>query len=407
MSRALFVGDRAQLRSRVQVLLDDAGARVELSYAPTGAAAIAALADERWDVVVADRDLPGARGEEVLTHVRDHHPSTIRVIVAGPADHQHTALGPAVAQVQLTEPIEPGAMRDVVVRSCALANVLAHKELQRVVGKPERLPSAPQVFWDLSRAIADATSTTEDIAVVVERDPALSAKVLQLTNSAYFGLSARVASIHQAVTYVGVEVLKALSLTAHIFCTLDDTPVPGLSIAQFQRSSLLGARLARLFVQDVRRSEEAFSSALVRDIGKIVVAMSAPDRFAEVVSTVRNGGHAFHDVERRVLGFSHGEAGAYLLGLWGLPAVFLEVAAWHHEPGAIGIGGNSDVLAAVHVADSLIDTACTGELDLSTDRKLDRDYLARSGHIADLAAWRSLAAEEIHRTAGARSSPRH
>ena len=103
-----------------------------------------------------------------------------------------------------------------------------------------------------------------------------------------------------------------------------------------------------------------------------------PDRFAAVVRAARDSGRPFHEVERELLGVTHAEVGAYLLGVWGLPFTIVEAVAYHHTPGLV-TDGERDVLAAVHVADALIDFACAEESGRPTTDLLDVNFVESIG----------------------------
>jgi HD-like signal output (HDOD) protein len=224
--------------------------------------------------------------------------------------------------------------------------------------------------------------------------------VLQLVNSAYFGLSHRVTSIQQAVLYLGVELLKGLVLTAQVFGLFEQAPVPGFSLDHLQEHSLLTARVARRLARDRDTAEEAFTAAIVHDVGQIVLAQGFPLRFANVIQAVGESGRPRPDVERDEFGVSHGEVGAYLLGVWGLPFSIIEAVAYHHSPGRVTVGAR-DLLAAVHVADCVVDEATEARSGDPAPRGLDVDFLQGIGWTVDLPRWRDLAAD----TCGALNTP--
>jgi len=171
--------------------------------------------------------------------------------------------------------------------------------------------------------------------------------------------------------------------------------VVGFSLDRFQDHSLRCARLAKAFLKDSPRAEDAFTAGLVHDIGKLIIAKNLTRQFHEVVDEVRRSDprQPLHAVERAHIGMSHGELGAYLLGVWGLPAPVVEAAAFHHFPGAVS-QGPCEVLAAVHVADALLDSSCSGEGDLPSDERLDLAFLERAGFAARLPEFRAIAAAE-------------
>jgi HD-like signal output (HDOD) protein len=196
--------------------------------------------------------------------------------------------------------------------------------------------------------------------------------------------------VHQAVSRLGVELLKALALSVHAFGTLKAPPVKGFSLEQLQQHSLLTARVGKCFVPDIKRAGEVFSAALMHDVGKLVLAVGAPELFAEVVNQHVQTRRPYYLLERELLGVTHAEVGAYLLGYWGLPLPLVEAIAFHHTPSMVAEGA-ADTLAAVHVADALVDNPVVND-DPGRDGLLDLAFIERAGLAGKLAEWRAQAA---------------
>jgi len=109
-----------------------------------------------------------------------------------------------------------------------------------------------------------------------------------------------------------------------------------------------------MLLRESRHADEAFTAALLLDIGQAVLALSAPQKFEQMIELARTSGRAWHEVEPEVFGAAHPEVGAYLLGLWGLPLDLIEAVAYHHAPSRVQ-HAHTSVLAAVHVADAVVD----------------------------------------------------
>ncbi len=396
--RILFVDDEPQVLEGLQNLLRKERARWDMVFACGGAEAMACIEEAPFDVVVSDMRMAGLDGAELLQRVKDLHPGTARIVLSGHAEHEAAVRALAVAHRFLSKPCDAATMRVVIERTLQLRSLLSDDAVRKVIGRLDNLPSLPRIYQELMRATADPATSVADVGRIVETDAAMSAKVLQIVNSAWFGLAQKMSSIRSAVVYLGIELLKGLTLVAHVFSTLEKAAVAGFSLDRFQDHSLLCARLAKEFVRDAARAEDAFTAGLVHDLGKIIIARNLTRQFHEVVDEVRRSdpSQALHEVEKARLGLSHAELGAYLLGVWGLPAEVVEAAAFHHVPGAVS-EGPCEVLAAVHVADALIDEACSGEEDLPTDQRLDRDFLARVGLLERLPEFRAITARELAR----------
>jgi HD-like signal output (HDOD) protein len=262
-----------------------------------------------------------------------------------------------------------------------------------VVGQLAVLPSVPKSYLELRDATANAASGAAQLTAIVERDPAMSAKVLQLVNSAYFGIAHRVTSVQQAVVYLGAELLKSLALTASVFSGLDPNVHRALSLEQLQAHSMRVGRLARRFTLDPKKRDDAFTTGLVHDIGKIILALSLPDGFARMANEAAGGGAPYWELEERAFGVTHAEVGAYLLGVWGLPFSLVESVAFHHKPSDVAEGPCDD-LAVLHAADALAHTT-DGPTRGSAEPTFDLEFLARAGALERLPQWRRVAEEEL------------
>jgi len=406
MSRAriLFVDDDRAILDAIRDFLRPDEGLFELTFVDGAEAALAELRRAPHDIVVADLAMPGMDGAELLSRVRNEHPEMARIALCGQAERDSVLRTMPAAQQFLVKPCDAATIRATLDRTHGLGRLLTSGAIRGVAGRMERLPSVPRTYWELTEAAADPAVGVAELAEIVQRDTAMSVKILQLVNSAYFGVPQRVTSIQRAVAYLGVELLKGMALTAHVFAAMESAPVEGFSLEELQRHSVLTAQIARRLLTTPRAAEEAFTAALVHDVGKIVVALGMPERFAELVRESAASQRPFHDVEQERLGATHAEVGAYLLGRWGLPFSLVECVAYHHRPGAVS-GGSCDLLAAVHAADALAGAGCAAPDVHEAEGPLDLEFLERAGHAADLAWWRSVAEQERLRAAQAVETP--
>jgi len=259
--------------------------------------------------------------------------------------------------------------------------------MRALAGQLDKLPSVPQTYLELTQAAGSTKSSAADFAKIIEKDPAMAAKVLQLVNSAYFGLPQRISSVSQAVSYLGVELLKGLALTARIF-SATQAPPKGFSVDRLQEHSLLTARLAKKFVTG-KQSETAFTAGLMHAVGQLVFAQCLPAQLGQVFEQSAASGRSLEEVEREVFGVDHAAAGAFLLGSWGLPFKIVEAVAFHLEPGQVAEDSCLE-LAAVYVA-SRYAKALQARAPLPADVQLDLAFLERAGARDKLAAWRAVA----------------
>jgi len=370
----------------------------DMLFATSGPAALEELAKEPVDVIVSDMRMPGMDGAALLTRVRDLYPQTARIVLSGHAERDAIARVVSVAHQFLSKPADAGAVQTVIERTCQFQALMHDEGIRRVVGTLDRLPSLPEVYWELVRATENPDTGLSDIARIVERDPAMSVKVLQLVNSAYFGLAQKTDSITRAVTYLGIENLKGLLVAVHVFGADEAPHVDGLSPTALRDESLMVATLARQIVKDPTLADAAFTAGVVHDVGQLVLGRYQEKKYGEVLRHARDSRQPLAAVEREQMGVTHGIVGAYLLGVWGLPFLLAETVAFHDSPGAV-TEGNLDLLGAVHLADGLVTAGLAGR-DPLEDGILDRSFLERTGLLPALPKWQAKAAALVSSAGG-------
>lgn len=390
MKRILFVDDEPQVLEGLRDMLRKQRKHWDMVFAQGGPAALIELEKSTFDVVVSDMRMPIIDGAMLLTRVKEQHPSAARIILSGHAERESIVQALPVAHQFLSKPCDAALLRVVVERACELQRLLQDDRIRSVIGKLDKLPSVPHTYWELTQAAARSDVAITDLADIIEQDPAMAVKVLQLVNSAYFGLPQQLSSVRKAVSYLGTDLLKALALTVHAFGTMQVRPMAGFSLEDLQRHSLITARMVKKLVTDPKRASDAFTAALIHDVGKIILAVGVPKLFAQVVRATRETGRPYHALEAEIIGVTHAEVGAYLLGFWGLPLSIVEAVAYHHTPGLVA-EGTVDTLAAVHIADALLGEQTSKNRTPPCESLLDMAFVERSGLQDQLDDWRKIA----------------
>lgn len=394
MKRILFVDDEPKILDGLRDLLRKQRKQWDMVFALGGQEALAKLAEARFDVVVSDMRMPGIDGVTLLKLVKEQYPVTARIILSGHAEREAVVAALPVAHQFLSKPCDADVLRTVVDRACGLQALLHDDNVRTVIGSVDHLPSVPRTYWELTQATAQPDVDLADLAKLIERDAAMTAKILQLVNSSYFGLAQRQTSVQKAVAYLGIDLLKALALTAHVFSPATAPAVKGFSLEGLQDHSMRTARLAERFFTDRARAAEAFTAAVVHDVGKIVLAMSVPGRLEEVIRKSKETGRMYHDLEKELLGVTHAEVGGYLLGLWGLPLTIVETVAYHHHPELVV---PTDILVAVHVANALSYPPGPSP-DPTAGGRLNATFVEGSPFGSKLSEWRTIAEDELRAT---------
>jgi len=336
MKRILFVDDEPRILEGLQRMLRPQRSEWEMAFAPGGEAALAMLEAESFDVIVSDMRMPGVDGAALLEAVRERYPGMLRLILSGYTELEASFRAVPVAHQFLLKPCDPDALRIAIERATSLLEALNSKMLTGLVGSLQDLPSVPRAFAELRNALSDPETSLDRIVKIVEQDVAICAKVLQLVNSAFFGVTREVSDIRTAVSYLGISILQNLVLSLEAFrCFQPKKPIPGFCLEQFHDHSHLAAKIAGAAPGKSKTGGVSVGAALLHDIGKLVIAERAPEHLARAIKGAQQDKRPLYAIEEELIGVSHAEVGAYLLSLWGLPYPLVEAVAHHHHPGRV------------------------------------------------------------------------
>ncbi|MFQ5767778.1 MAG: response regulator, partial [Acidobacteriota bacterium] len=387
----LFVDDEPAilngLRRTFRVLRDE----WDMSFAGSGSEALEQLEICPFDAVVSDMKMPEMDGAELLSRVKEKCPQAVRIVLSGQSDAESILRSVGSAHQYVAKPCEPDRLKAVISRTLSLRGILEDDTLRALVGGLETLPSLPALYGEVVRAMQAPYASLKDVGRVIAKDIGLSAKVLQMVNSAFFGLQRRLSSMEEAVVFLGLQTITSLVISLETFSRFKLEPSARLDADVLWRHSLQTGLLAReiAVVEGLQKNEtdEAYLAGLLHDAGKLILAHNMPERFGAVQTLSRQRGISAAQMERSELGASHGGVGAYLLGLWGLSDAILEAVALHSFPSEAH-GDQFGLLAAVHAA-CAIQQSLTGETGGEVPLEgLDREFLERLGLSGREVVWR-------------------
>jgi putative nucleotidyltransferase with HDIG domain len=395
MKRILFVDDEPKILEALQRMLRPQRNEWEMAFAPGGEAALAMLEAESFDVIVSDMRMPGVDGAALLETVREKYPGMLRVILSGYTELEASFRAVPVAHQFLLKPCDPDALRIAIERATSLLQALNSKMLTGLVGSLQDLPSVPRAFAELRDALSDPETSLERVVKIVEQDVAICAKVLQLVNSAFFGVTREVSDIRTAVSYLGISILQNLVLSLEAFrCFQPNKSIPGFSLEQFHEHSQLAAKIAAAAPGKSKAGGVAVGAALLHDIGKLVIAERAPQPFARAIRGAQEEKRPLYAVEEQLIGVSHAEVGAYLLSLWGLPYPLVEAVAHHHHPGRVP-HDKLGVVPVVYLCNLLAhehENRSPSQPGLITE-EIDANIVAEAGLTEQIEEWRDRLGE--------------
>lgn len=392
MRKILFVDDETKILEGLQRMLRPMRHEWEMAFAESGEKALELLAQQSVDVVVSDMRMPGMSGAQLLAEVRNRHPHVVRIILSGYSDYDLIFKSVGPAHQYLSKPCEADTLKLTVNRACALRDVLSNESLQLLVSKMQSLPSLPSLYNELLNELQSPTVTIRKVGQIISRDLGMTAKILQMVNSAFFGLRRHISSSVEAVSLLGLETVMTLVMTIQIFSQFKRADLGGLSLealyAHSLRVGMIAKQIAQAAGEDNLHANDAFTAGLLHDVGHLVLVANVPERYRQFLTLVQTREQPFDVCERQLFGATHSEVGAYLLGLWGLPNSIVETVAFHHHP-AQCLAQGFTALSAVHIANALEHEA-HGSCGLCYSATLDEEYLTGLGVKERIAGWREL-----------------
>ena len=401
MNTILFVDDDPRILQAMRRALHGLRDEFRCLFADGGEKALKVLEEEAVDVVVSDIRMPGLDGPALLSEIRRRHPRIARIVLSGQCEAEDILRSVGPAHRFLSKPCSSDVLTETLRRTCRLRSLLGSPELQRVVTSVESLPALPLHYERLRDELQKDGASIERVGDIISRDPSMTAKVLQLVNSDFFGLTRRISDAAQAAMVLGLETMRALVLGIGAFSDLAATRQQGDFVSGLFEHSVVTAVFAKQIANvenlGARAAAESFTAGLLHDIGKLVLTISFPEQFAEVQRRCREEKDLMWRAEQAVFGTTHSEVGAYLLGLWSLPDEVVEAVAYHHRPQASSVN-NVQPLTAVHCANFYSHRQLDGAN--AVQEQLDTRYLMSIGAEQRFADWEVLCQMTIEEDLG-------
>jgi len=225
---------------------------------------------------------------------------------------------------------------------------------EQIVAKTTSLPSLPTITHELLQAVGNENADLSEIAEVVAHDPALTANVLKVANSAYLGSRKEVSSLAEAIIKLGTKWVVQTAISSVVYSNIKK-PALGydLSAADLWTHSVSVAMMSTTLSEllNVRNAGAIYTTALLHDMGKIALGEFVSESLLDIQSLVEESGVPFEEAEENVLGINHAEAGALVAEAWNFPQHMVQTIRWHHHPSQAEDADSS--VDIVHVSDAL------------------------------------------------------
>lgn len=385
----LFVDDDQNILDGFRTLLYAKRKEWTCRFATSGREGLEYVDREQFDVVIADMRMPGMDGADFLKEVEARQPGAVRIILSGYSEMQAVLKSVRHAHQFLSKPCSSDTVVSTIRRVTDLRHILDNEAVRAIVTGLRSLPVMPDLYIRIERELEGSEPDLRRIAKLVEKDIGMSATLMRVVNSSFFGFYEKITSPAHAVALLGVEALKGLVLGVHLLSEADPSSVPGYSIKKLWNHSLQTAYFAKVVAVlescDDTFVEGCFIAGILHDIGKLVFVTQMPEAYLPVVEQARQGKGPILSIERRELGVSHAEVGAYLAGLWGFKKEVVEAVNGHHSPG--GSKNEFDMSFVVHAADALQHEIRQGIGDYVFP-SIDLDWLEAVGRTDRYVVWR-------------------
>jgi len=390
--RVLFVDDEPNVLQGLRRMLHPFRHEWEMTFVESGEAALRVFEETPQDVLVTDMRMPGMSGADLLERVMRQHPQVVRIVLSGHTDNQVIMRSVGLIHQFLAKPCDAATLKNTVTRACALRQLLANDRIKRLVTQVDSLPALPHLYTELLEELQSPKGSLQKVGDIIAKDVGMTAKILQLVNSAFFGLTRHVSTPGQAVSWLGIDTVKALVLSVQVFSQFRSPKSAAFNLEALWNHSMSTGALARLIAKEEKAEpytvDDAFLAGMLHDIGKLVLVTSLQEQSAKAWLLAREKGIEEWVAERDTLETTHAEVGAYLVGLWGLSHPIVEGLAYHHSP-ANCLTRTFVPLTAVHAANAIVKSKSAGEGQRSRVN-VDEEYLGTMGLQSRVAVWKDL-----------------
>lgn len=323
--KILFVDDEPNILSGIRRMLRNQLNRWDLEYCNSGPEAISLVKSEVVDFVISDMRMPGMDGAQLLHHVKDLSPNTVRIVLSGQSDKDQILECVKVAHQYFSKPCVSEDLVEVISRVGALRNKVISNDVRELAANVAFAPSRSNVIGQLKTELAKEEPNSNVVRELVAQDIGLSVKLIQIVSSSFFGERKVVYEPARAASLLGSSLLQKLIDETSI---VDESNPLGKQIEDLSLESIAIANSAKAIAQkkvnDIEVFQQVYLSGLLTNVGKMILMQNAPEKYADVMTLITEENAKPSEAEIAVFGHTHLEVGGYMLGIWGLPVNVIE-----------------------------------------------------------------------------------
>jgi putative nucleotidyltransferase with HDIG domain len=393
--RILFVDDEPMILNGLQRTLRRMRHEWEMMFVSSGPEALQILDANPMDVVVTDWKMPEMDGSQLLREIKNRHPHVVRIVLSGHVKHDMTLQSLQIAHQCLAKPCDAEILKQTLAKLFALKDLLSDESIKKIISQIDSLPSMPAIYSQIMEEMQSEDPSIKKVGDIIAQDASMTAKILQIVNSVFFGLSRKISSTQQAVMLLGLDTIKSLVLSVKIFAEFSRKKFSWFNIEDLFNHSMSVSCYAQAIVKDQKLERDLISYSLMagilHDLGKLILATNFQQPYRQVLAEAQNSGLNLWDLEYEAFGTSHAEIGAYLMGLWNLDNQIIEAIAFHHRP-AQSMARDVNLLTAVHIGNALDHNGHQGA-DQQPGPQYDGEYLDNLGVADRIQQWRQVCKE--------------
>ncbi|MCL1946762.1 MAG: response regulator [Chitinivibrionia bacterium] len=334
MNRLLFVDTSPQNLAAYSMLFVNNANEWECRFVDSIKTAFDELSYSNFDMVVTDIKMPVLNGVPLLETIAQMYPDIIRVVLIPSLSADYPKHFVKYAHRMLVRPDSYEKLEVSVSRIFHLYKAIMRPQAIRFIDGLETVPSLPKVYGELVAELESPQPSVKKAGALVAADIGMSASILKMVNSAYFGLSEKVTSPEFAVSLLGLDIVQGLVLTAHLFSAFSSAETKLLQLETVVDHCLITGFLAKEIAKHENLPTPVVDalhiSGILHDVGQLIFASHSPKLYRQVIDIATKENRPLFEIEQELFGATHSEIGAYLLGQWGLPESVIEFIAYHH-----------------------------------------------------------------------------
>lgn len=373
MKTVVFVDDEQSVIDGLRRMLRAYRKEWNMLFYNSGTEAISFCESNTVDVIISDIRMPIMDGVQLLARVRELSPSTIRIALSGYADNEMMLDSIQVTHQFIAKPTDKDTIYTVIERSISLPNSLCDDKIKFVLGKINSLPTLPHVYKEIKRELNSDDFSLQRIGFIVENDISASTNLLKVVNSAFFGLVVHIESPAQAVSILGVDVVKNLILSNSLFAQASVKSTNIDKLIEINNTCIKMGALATSLAKKSSLSNEQKDycqiAAMMTGLGELVA-----NEYASELEDITASDDYYEQL------------GSYLLGMWGMTLEIVDAVRWHQTPSLIP-SDKACPLTIVHATWAILKSLeKIGNVDLESNF-FDMSYLSNIVSNNELESW--------------------